>query len=146
MVIDACFDSIVISGEAPALSIGNKLSAREVAWAYYHTMLNTRVVNATITFCCSYLLLAALALGLRSKPRHHARWRMLVPMAFVGVGAYACVIVPRYYNLRSATAFDQTFFDGWWTVVAARLVSLAAIFVGMPICFPILCDLATQPR
>lgn len=143
-MIDACFDSVVLSGEAPSLNLRSELTAREVAWVYYHAMLNTRLVNATVTWCCTYLVLAALALALRSKPHHRARWRMLVPMALVGVGAYAFVIVPRYHQLRVATSLDPAFFDDWEPVAIARIGIVAAIFVGFRIAFPVLCDLARE--
>jgi multisubunit Na+/H+ antiporter MnhB subunit len=145
MVIDAAFDTIILTGKAPMLGVGREMSAREVAWVYYHTMLNSLAVNAAVTLCVGYLVLAALALGLRSEPRHRARWRMLVPLSIVGNGAYVVLIVPRYYQLRRESTFDAIFFDHWEVVGVARLVSLLAICTGMPIAFPIMCDLAISP-
>ena len=149
MTIDGAFDSIVMAGEDVTLKLGSSmfgtaLSARQVAWIYYHTMLNTLMVNGTVTFCVGYCALAGLALGLRSEPRHSKYWRKIVLLNVISTAAYTCVIVPKYYLLRSEEVFDSAFFDGWEAVVVARIVSLSCMFIGMSIAFPVLCDLAAK--
>ena len=145
MVIDGAFDAIIISDKAPFGSISGirrQLSAREVAYVYYHTMLNNLLVNATVLFCCAYLVLAALAMGLRSELRHRPHWRVITPLSLCANSAYAGVIVPRYYQLRRETAFDPAYFDWWEAVAAARIFSLVSIVTGMLVAYPVLCDVA----
>ena len=145
MLIDAAFDIIVLTGMLPLTVAGTQLSAREVAWIYYRTMLNSHAVNTTAAFCISCIVPAIPAFGFRSEPQQGARFRTLALLSLVNIGAYVFVIVPRYYHLRRESTFDPTLFNQWEVVVAARLVCLLTICISLPIIFSIMHEHVTSP-
>lgn len=127
--IDMCFD-LVIMNEAvkPTYTLGGtQLAARELAFLYYNTMLNTAHVNIVLGVCILTFLHGALRGFIYSDRETFRTWTICALMSGIGNSGYLFVIVPRYFRLRAESTFDPNMFDNWAPVIIARFVSFAAM-------------------
>jgi hypothetical protein len=132
LVIDAGFDIVVLSDQTFKLDGGAPVEARRVAFSYYHTMLNSPVVNAAL-----YLSLSTMAVGAWVGLEHayssagnadlQRDWFYIVLYAMVGHAAYLFGVVSNYLEIRGARAYRREYFDGWGVVLAVRLFLIANI-------------------
>jgi hypothetical protein len=132
-----CSDLLVISGEAVRDNRG-AVAGRQAAFYYYHTILNSPVVNGAL-----FAVLLMMALGAwvgldhaRATRDPHLRrtWHLLVGLAVVGHAGYLFGVIPRYLRIRASPVFHAADFDLWERVLVARLALMASSFVGIAVC------------
>lgn len=133
-LIDFCFDVLVLRNSSIRMGShpDDVISARKVAWLYYHNVVSAPHVNVIVSLCVLLLLFGSLACISRSTTRQRFKWAMLVGCMVVGNGGYVFIIVPYYIRIRTEAAFDSSIFDGWGVVFAARLATISSIIAAWP--------------
>ena len=133
-VVDVVFDMQVLDADESL----DGFSPKRMAWGYYHSVLNSSLINGIMLF---FLLLMAFgawigiedALITASKEVRRL-WVMLVILCSAGVPLYLCLVVPRYMSIRFATAYDPQALQRWFEVLAARIVLMVSMAAGCALC------------
>ena len=127
LLVDTCFDLMVLREGSVRLGPRQTTPGREIAFYYYHVMLNELHINGVLWTAMLVLVLAA-ARGLEYAGLAQSRlWVRLVAQSSSTNGLYLYCVVPRYLAIRAATSYDPAFFDGWGAVLAARIVLMLSI-------------------
>lgn len=133
-LIDLVFD-IAILNDRQISDGSNTFQARQLAFLYYHTVVNASHVNAVLLGMILISFLGAFVGLRRCSPQLRQRWLVLGAWMFAGTGGYLVLVVPKYLVIRNAAAFDASFFDGWHWVILARLVLYASLLGSLPYMF-----------
>lgn len=130
-LVDMCFDMLIVKDEAVSDGTGRSglgsLTARHVAWFYYHTMLNSSHINFTLLV---YVLVSSIGsmMGLMDGSAAERKlWQKMCCVAAVGNTFYILYVVPRYVSIRASTAFVRADFDNWNGVLFARVFLVGAL-------------------
>jgi len=130
-LVDLCFDILIVWDHKLDLGGGQgAISGRMSAWVYYHTMLNAKHVNLALALFLLVGMSTTLVGITRSAHAIRWKWYCLIVITFSSNAWYFVAVVPRYAAIRASVAFDDRFFDGWWTVFVTRLVFYVAIAAG----------------
>lgn len=140
--MDLCFDMIVLSDSLFSLGPENsiRLQGRQLAWLYYHAMLNSKPVNFVLLICIVTFLLGTCTGISRSGSHNWRRWAGMALVSCVGNSTYIFVIFPRYILIRLQPAYDESFFEGWGLVFQARMITFVSMAVGLAIMASLLRD------
>jgi len=142
-LMDLCFD-FLIHWDTP-LKIGDRtISAREVGFLYYNTILKGKHVNFAIEIFLLTSQFGALVGSSRSSAKVRQAWFGMVLTMISGNGFYLTTVVTRYVDLRLAHHFEERFFDGWSRVIAARLFLLMHLFIAVFLLCSILVKMQQQ--
>ena len=91
LLVDCCFDLLVLQADA-----GEAHDARRAAFAYYHTILNTLLINSVLWIAMLALVLAA-ARGLQEAQGGGGRvWARLLTQVSCTNTLYVLTVMPRY--------------------------------------------------
>lgn len=118
--IDLCFDLCVVSNWQVSDGVA-ALDARRLAWLYYRTVLKSSHVNGLLLAIMLVSILGAAVGATRSPWCVLKQWTTIGAVMSLGCGGYVTCCLPRYLTIRDAVAYDAAFFDGWESVVAARM-------------------------
>lgn len=138
-LVDMCFDLLIVRDAAvpdgTGLGGSGSLTARHVAWLYYHTMLNSSHINFTLLV---YVLVSSIGsmMGLMDGSAAVRKlWLAMCAVAAVGNTFYILYVVPRYVSIRASTAFVRADFDDWGGVLLARIFLVLALLACIHLSF-----------